>query len=77
MVYVINMSDLYSLFVVSFQDHKNFANAIDYASDGSKFVSGGADGRVSVNIQLCKLILILLRGLQMQKSDKHDWILIL
>ena len=29
------------------QDHKNFVNAIDYAPDGSKFVSGGADGRVS------------------------------
>jgi len=29
-------------------DHKNFVNALDYAPDGSKFVSGGADGRACV-----------------------------
>lgn len=30
---------------MTIEDHKNFVNAVKYSPDGSKFVSGGSDGR--------------------------------
>ena len=43
------------MFCIPFQDHTRFANCVRYAPNGEVFISGGADGKVSIEMT-CAII---------------------